>query len=78
MSRFRVCESEWMPLNAEYAIDGVNEEEAICGRLITKVSAKKVGRTQDELKGVRASTLKGCCARLFQGPQDYGISHYRL
>ena len=22
------------------------------------------------LKGVRASTLKGCCARLFQGPQD--------
>ncbi len=31
---------------------------------------KKVGRTQDELKGVRASTLKGCCARLFQGPQD--------
>ena len=42
MSRFRVCESEWMPLNAEYAIDGVNEEEAICGGLITKVSAKKV------------------------------------
>jgi len=30
-----------MPLNAEYAIDGVNEEEAICGGLITKVSAKK-------------------------------------
>ena len=32
---------------------------------------KKVGRTH-ELKGVRvrASTLKGCCARLFQGPQD--------
>ena len=30
-------------------------------------------RTQDELKGVRASTctLKGCCARLFQGPQDF-------
>jgi hypothetical protein len=27
-------------------------------------------RTQDGLKGVRASTLKGCCARLFQGPQD--------
>ena len=41
VSRFRVCESEWMPLNAEYAIDGVNEEEAICGGLITKVSAKK-------------------------------------
>ena len=30
-----------MPLNAEYAIDGVNGEEAICGGLITKVSAKK-------------------------------------
>ena len=26
-----------MPLNAEHAIDGVNEEEAICGGLITKV-----------------------------------------
>ena len=47
VSRFRVCESEWMPLNAEYAIDGVNEEEAICGGLITKVSAKK-GRTEDK------------------------------
>ena len=35
------CESEWMPLNAEHAIDGVNEEEAICGGLITKVSPKK-------------------------------------
>jgi hypothetical protein len=34
---------------------------------------KKVARTQDELKGVRASTLKGCCARLFQGPQDFVI-----
>ena len=31
---------------------------------------KKVART-NELKGVRASTLKGCCARLFQGPQDF-------
>jgi hypothetical protein len=34
---------------------------------------KKVARTHartHELKGVRASTLKGCCARLFQGPQD--------
>jgi hypothetical protein len=30
-----------MPLDAEYAIDGTNEEEAICGGLITKVSAKK-------------------------------------
>ena len=36
-----------------------------------RAEAKKVGaRTEDELKGVRASTLKGCCARLFQGPQD--------
>jgi len=34
---------------------------------------KKVGRT-DELKGARASTLKGCCARLFQGPQDYYVN----
>ena len=31
---------------------------------------KKEARSTDELKGVRASTLKGCCARLFQGPQD--------
>jgi hypothetical protein len=31
---------------------------------------KKVARRTHELKGVRASTLKGCCARLFQGPQD--------
>ena len=30
-----------MPLNAEHAIDGVNEEEAICGGLITKVIRKK-------------------------------------
>ena len=30
-----------MPLNAEYAIDGVDGEEAICGGLITKVTAKK-------------------------------------
>jgi hypothetical protein len=29
-----------MPLNAEHAIDGVNEEEAICGGLITKVYPK--------------------------------------
>ena len=29
-----------MPLNAEYAIDGVDGEEAICGGLITKVTAK--------------------------------------
>ena len=29
-----------MPLNAEHAIDGVNEEEAICGGLITKVIRK--------------------------------------
>jgi hypothetical protein len=37
---------------------------------------KKAGRTH-ELKGVRASTLKGCCARLFQGPQDNcGIIHF--
>ena len=34
-----------MPLNAEYAIDGVNGEEAICGGLITKVSAKKMSLT---------------------------------
>ena len=30
-----------MPLSAEHAIDGVNEEEAICGGLITKVIRKK-------------------------------------
>jgi len=37
-----------------------------------RAERKKKGSTeQDELKGVRASTLKGCCARLFQGPQDY-------
>jgi len=34
-------------------------------------SAKKRWHARtDELKGVRVSTLKGCCARLFQGPQD--------
>jgi hypothetical protein len=33
-----------MPLSAEHAMDGVNEEEAICGGLITKVIRKK-GRT---------------------------------
>ncbi len=31
---------------------------------------QKGWRSEHELKGVRASTLKGCCARLFQGPQD--------
>ena len=35
-----------------------------------RASAKKGRTEQDELKGDRASTLKGCCARLFQGPQD--------
>jgi hypothetical protein len=44
--------------------------------VITKVSEKKVARSQDELKGVRASTLKGCCARLFQGPQDFTLTSW--
>ena len=57
VSRFRVCESEWMPLNAEYAIDGVNEEEAICGGLITKVSAKKVGVSALPLRRSRSNSV---------------------
>jgi hypothetical protein len=37
-----------------------------------RAERKKKGSTEEhELKGVRASTLKGCCARLFQGPQDF-------
>jgi hypothetical protein len=53
-----------MPLNAEYAIDGVNGEEAICGGLITKVSAKK-GLAGQNLSGraraifTRAVNLRG-------------------
>jgi len=68
-----------MPLSAEHAMDGVNEEEAICGGLITKVIRKKGRSTEHELTVLgseRASTLKGCCARLFQGPQDLNV--YRM
>ena len=39
-----------MPLNAECAIDGVDGEEAICGGLITKVTAKK-GSAGQNLSG---------------------------
>jgi hypothetical protein len=39
-----------MPLSAEHAIDGANEEEALCGGLITKViRKKKVARTDKKL-----------------------------
>ena len=58
VSRFRVCESEWMPLNAEYAIDGVNEEEAICGGLVTKVSAKKKSAPYGIRRILNLSTLQ--------------------
>ena len=34
-----------------------------------KVRVGKKGRSTDELKGVRASTRRGCC--LFPGPQDF-------
>ena len=53
-----------MPLNAEHAIDGVNEEEAICGSLITKVIRKK-GSAGQNLSGraraifTRAVNLRG-------------------
>ena len=53
-----------MPLNAEYAIDGVDGEEAICGGLITKVTAKK-GSAGQNLSGraraifTRAVNLRG-------------------
>jgi len=41
-----------------------------------RIAQKQKGwRTEHELKGVRASTLKGCCARLFQGPQDKRFSY---
>ena len=33
-----------MPLSAEHALDGVNEEEAICGGLITKVNPQNVNK----------------------------------
>ena len=47
------------------------EPAAVGRRWASRGGKKKVGgRRTDELKGVRASTLKGCCARLFQGPQD--------
>ncbi len=39
-----------------------------------RIAQRQKGSTDartHELKGVRASTLKGCCARLFQGPQDF-------
>ena len=39
-----------MPPNAELAIDGVNEEEAICGGLITKV-IRKNGSAGQNLSG---------------------------
>jgi hypothetical protein len=53
-----------MPLNAEHAIDGVNEEEAICGGLITEVIRKK-GSAGQNLSGraraifTRAVNLRG-------------------
>jgi hypothetical protein len=46
-----------MPLSAEHALDGVNEEEAICGGLITKVIRKK--------KRVRRPKPIGSRARYF-------------
>jgi len=39
-----------MPLSAEHALDGVNEEEAICGGLITKV-IRKNGSAGQNLSG---------------------------
>jgi hypothetical protein len=54
-----------MPLDAEHAIDGANEEEAICGGLITKVIRKKKGSAGQNLSGraraifTRAVNLRG-------------------
>ena len=53
-----------MPLSAEHALDGVNEEEALCGGLITKVIRKK-GSAGQNLSGraraifTRAVNLRG-------------------
>jgi len=56
-----------MPLNAEYAIDGVNGEEAICGGLITKVSAKK--RWVPEVGFFSFGCPQGAEVQLNRGPQ---------
>ena len=48
-----------MPLSAEDALDGVNEEEALCGGLITKVIRKKKAPPAKTYRVARALFSRG-------------------
>ena len=62
--------AEWMPLSVEHALDGVNEEEAICGGLITKVIRKKKVVQLDRTSRVVTRRVSVFGLRVFQN-----ISH---